>query len=142
MVDTDNTKSELGNRTISIPPVLTDLLQEYKAWQDNEKIEWGDKWIETNKLFTQENGERIFPDTPSKWFHKFVKKHNLPPLTFHQLRHTHASLLIAQGVDIATVAKRLGHDVDTLLRTYTHAIKESDKKAANALGNLIKKKDK
>jgi integrase len=71
-----------------IPAELTELLKEYKIWQDGEKIKWGDKWIETNKLFTKENGEPIFPETPSQWFSRFIKRHNLPPLTFHQLRHS------------------------------------------------------
>ena len=137
----ESAKSESGNRTIAIDSTLTDLLKEYKSWQDNEKAAWGSRWVDSNKLFTQEDGKPIFPDTPSKWFKKFIKRHNLPEITFHQLRHTNASLLISQGVDPATVSRRLGHaDVAVTLRTYTHAIKEYDREAANALGNLIKKK--
>lgn len=139
--EVENTKTDSGNRIISIPTNLTDLLKEYKTWQDEEKAKWGDKWVETNKLFTKENGEPIFPDTPSQWFNRFIKRHNLPPLTFHQIRHTNASLLIAQGVDPATVSKRLGHaDVSVTLKTYTHAIKEHDREAADKLGNLLDKK--
>jgi Site-specific recombinase XerD len=132
-------KTESGNRTISIPTSLTVLLQEYMTWQNAEKQKLGDKWIESKKLFTKENGEPIFPGTPSKWFDKFIKKNNLPPLTFHQLRHTNASLLISQGVDIATVSKRLGHaDVSITLRTYTHALKQKDKEAVEKLQEVIK----
>jgi integrase len=134
-------KTDAGNRTVSIPAELTELLQEYKSWQDEEKIRWGNKWIESGKLFTKENGEPIFPDTPSQWFNRFIKRHNLPPLTFHQLRHTNASLLIGEGVDVATVSKRLGHaDKTVTLRTYTHALKEHDREAADKLANLIKNK--
>jgi integrase len=76
-----------------------------------------------------------------KWFKKFIKKNSLPYITFHQLRHTNASLLIGQDVDVATVSKRLGHaDKSVTLRTYAHAIKEHDREAADALGNLLKKK--
>lgn len=139
--EVENAKTDSGNRTISIPTALVDLIREYKDWQNEEKAKWGDKWVESNKLFTKENGEPIHPHTPSQWFNKFIKRHNLPPLTFHQLRHTNASLLIGQGVDVATVSKRLGHaDKSVTLRTYAHALKEHDKEAADALGNLLIKK--
>jgi len=137
----ESAKTESGNRTIYIPSTLVELLQEYKEWQDEEKAKWGNKWIEANKLFTQENGKPIFPYSPSQWFNKFIRRNNLPPLTFHQLRHTNASLLIGQGVDVATVSKRLGHaDKSVTLKTYAHAIKEHDREAADTLGNLLKKK--
>jgi integrase len=141
--EVENTKTDSGNRTISMPSELADLFQEYKDWQNKEKIAWGNKWSESNKLFTKENGEPIFPETPSQWFRRFVKRHNLPSLSFHQLRHTNASLLIGQGTDIATVSKRLGHsNVATTLKIYTHAIKEHDREAADKLGSLITKKKK
>ena len=138
----DSAKTISGNRTIAIPPMLTDLLREYKTWQDNEKLLIGQRWIELNKLFTQENGKPIFPMTPSKWFNNFIKRNNLPPLTFHQLRHTNISLMVAGGVDIATVGERSGHAKEYVtLRYYTHALKEKNREAANKLQNLIHKKD-
>lgn len=137
----DTAKTESGNRTISIPSTLVELLSEYKEWQDNEKVIWGNEWVESNKLFTKEKGEPIFPDTPSQWFRKFIKQNNLPPLTFHQLRHTNASILIGQGVDVATVAGRLGHaDKSVTLKVYAHAIKRQDREAVNKLQDIIKPK--
>ena len=113
----------------------------YIPKQNEEKIKLGDKWIDSNKLFTQDNGKPVFPYSPSHWFNRFIKRNNLPPLTFHQLRHTNASLLIGQGVDVATVSRRLGHADKTItLKIYAHAIKEHDREAADKLGNLLKKK--
>jgi len=107
----------------------------------NTLSKWGKKWVKSDKLFTQANGEFISPDTPSDWFRKFIRKNNLPPLTFHQIRHTNASLLIGQGIDIATVSKRLGHaDKSITLRVYAHALKQHDREASDALGNLLNKK--
>lgn len=129
------------NRTISVSPSVFELLEEYRQWQLEEKDKWGDKWVESGKLFTKDNGEPIFPQTPSNWFRKFIRRNNLPPLTFHQIRHTNASLLISQGVDIATVSRRLGYaDKATTLKTYTHAIKEYDTEASEKLDSLLKKK--
>lgn len=107
--EVDGAKTSAGNRTISVSPSVLELLKEYKQWQLEEKDKWGDKWVENDKLFTQDNGEPIFPGTPSSWFRKFIRRNNLPTLTFHQIRHTNASLLISQGVDISTVSNRLGH---------------------------------
>lgn len=138
----DSAKTASGNRSMVIPTVLAELLKRYKAWQEEERTKWGDKWVESNKLFTQENGDRIFPSTPSRWFTKFIKRNNLPQLTFHQLRHTNASLLISMGVDVATVSKRLGHaDKSTTLRIYTHSLKEYDQEAADKLDLRFGKKE-
>jgi integrase len=57
----------------------------------------------------------------------------MPELTFHSLRHVHASQLLARGVDVVTTARRLGHSPDVLLRTYAHVIAQTDKAAADAI---------
>ena len=58
----------------------------------------------------------------------------IPPVTIHGLRHTNASLLIAAGTDIRTVANRLGHaDMSTTMNIYTHAVRKADEAAAQAI---------
>lgn len=65
-------------------------------------------------------------------------RHNLPPVHVHSLRHTNATLLIANGTDIKTVSKRLGHaNATTTGNIYTHAIKTADEKAAEALNDIF-----
>ncbi len=67
----------------------------------------------------------------------------MPPITIHSLRHTNASLLIANGVNITTVSKRLGHsNISTTTDIYSHAIKSADEAASNTLQNLISGKNK
>jgi integrase len=62
----------------------------------------------------------------------------LPEITFHALRHTHASMLIASGLDIVTVSKRLGHaNPNVTLKTYAHLFAIDDRKAAAAIDALI-----
>jgi Site-specific recombinase XerD len=80
----------------------------------------------------------IHPDTVTSWFKDFVKKNNLPDITLHSLRHTNASLMIANGVDLRTVSKRLGHaQVSTTTNIYSHAIKSADERAADVLGDIL-----
>lgn len=89
-------------------------------------------------MFTNDYGGLINPDTLSTWFKKFIRRYDLPDIHFHNLRHTVATLLIAGGVDIATVSKRLGHsDKTTTLNIYTHAIKSADKAAAEKLQSIF-----
>ena len=134
----DTTKTNSSNRIISIPSAMVQLLKEYKIEQSKKKLLMGDMWNNSGKVFTSESGGMINPDTLSTWFKGFINRHNLPDIHYHSLRHTAATLLIAGGVDIATVSKRLGHaDRTTTLNIYTHAIKSADKAAADKLQDIF-----
>ena len=134
----DETKNKSSNRVIKIPPFVVQLLSEHRKTQLIERFRLGDQWTDSNKLFTQWNGLPINPTTVSKWFSKFVKKNNLSDVTIHSLRHTNATLMIANGVDLRTVSKRLGHaQMSTTTDIYTHAIKTADERAADTLGDIL-----
>jgi len=133
-----STKNISSKRKIVLSAAALQVLQMYKVEQTQERLKSGSEWVDSGKIFVKRNGEPMFPSTPSSWFRKWLKKNDLPPLTFHQLRHTNASLLIAQGIDIATVAKRLGHSkISTTMDIYTHAIDKLDTNAASSLDNLL-----
>jgi integrase len=68
----------------------------------------------------------------------FAKRIGMPEITFHALRHTHASQLIDAGVDIVTISKRLGHaKPDITLRVYAHLFRNDDRRAANAINSIL-----
>ncbi len=93
----------------------------------------GSEWIDSDFVFRHEDGAAMYPSRPYQWLRKFIEKNNLPYITFHGLRHTNASLLVAE-IDIATLSGRLGHaDKNVTLNTYTHAIKSQEAKAANKM---------
>ena len=134
----DETKNFSSNRVIKIPPFVMQMIAEHKSAQSIERFHLGDQWIDSNKLFTQWNGLPIHPTTVSKWFSKFVKKNNLSDVTIHSLRHTNATLMIANGVDLRTVSKRLGHaQMSTTTDIYSHAIKSADERASDVLGDIL-----
>jgi integrase len=138
---TSNTKTETSVRKISVSREILALLKEYKKWQNEERLKKGDKWIDTDRLFTQENGLPMHPDTPDKWFKKFLQQNNLPPITIHGLRHTNASIMIANNVDIITVAGRLGHaDKSTSIRIYGHMLNKKERQAAEIIANQTTRK--
>ncbi len=134
----DTTKTETSKRVIKLPSVAMDVLKEHLIEQKKTQFKLGDKWINSNKVFTQWNGKPIHPDTITGWFAKFIKKNNLPPIHLHSLRHTNATLLIASGADLRTVSKRLGHsNMTTTSNIYTHAIQSADERAAELLGDIL-----
>jgi len=137
---TKDPKNESSKRVIAMPGLVMDLLKQYKVWQNEERLKCGDRWEDHNRLFTKWNGKPIFPTTPSTWYREFRRKHDLPDVKFHGLRHTNASLLIGQGVNVQTVATRLGHTkASTTTSIYSHFLKRPDQEAADKLQNLFNK---
>ena len=135
----DETKNTTSNRVIKLSQTAVDDLKRYRAWQTDRQLELGTYWRNTGFIFTNDTGKPIHPDTISSWFSKFIKAHKeLPPISIHSLRHTNATLQIAGGVPLTTVAKRLGHaDTVTTSRIYAHAIKSADEAAAETLEDIL-----
>ncbi len=131
-------KTESSIRDVAIPDFVVSLLEEYKCWYDEQKYQYRELWIDSNRLFVQDDGKPMHPDTVSKWFVKFVKEIGLPVINFHGLRHTNATLLISQNIDVAVVAARLGHaQITTTFNFYVHPIISHNKSAGNVLQNLL-----
>ena len=112
-------KTESSIREIAIPEFIVSLLEEYKLWYEDQKSFYGELWTDSDRLFVQVDGKPMHPSTISKWFVKFVAQIGLPVINFHGLRHTNASLLVAQNIDIAVISARLGHaQISTTLDFY------------------------
>lgn len=134
-----STKNEESKRMISLPKSTLDLLKRYKVEQNKQRLKVGDLWQGSDRIFTTWNGKPMFPDTVSNWFPKFLKKHGLPHLNFHGLRHTSATLLINEGVNIKAVSSRLGHArTSTTVDIYAKALRSADRVAAEKMENIIK----
>lgn len=84
------------------------------------------------------NGAQLHHDTPSKWFRRFADAHGFEGVRFHDLRHTHATILLANNIDAVAVATRMGHaDASVTLRIYAHALRRRDEDAAKAAQGLL-----
>ena len=131
-------KTESSIREIAIPEFIISLLEEYKLWYEEQKSIYGELWTDSDRLFVQADGKPMHPSTISKWFVKYVGQIGLPVINFHGLRHTNASLLVAQNVDIAVVSARHGHaQISTTLDFYVHPLLSHNRKAGYALENLL-----
>ena len=131
-------KTESSIREIAIPEFIISLLEEYKLWYEEQKSLYGELWTNSNRLFVQADGKPMHPSSISKWFVKYVGTIGLPVINFHGLRHTNASLLVAQNIDIAVISARLGHaQISTTLDFYVHPLLSHNRKAGYALENLL-----
>ena len=131
-------KTESSIRDVAIPDFIVSLLEEYKLWYEEQKSIYGELWTNSDRLFVQADGKPMHPSTISKWFVKYVGQIGLPVINFHGLRHTNASLLVAQNIDIAVISARLGHaQISTTLDFYVHPLLSHNRKAGYALENLL-----
>ena len=127
-------KTESGFRTITLSGKVTTMLRQYRNQQIEELLSLGEAWKADNLVFVHEDGTPIHPHNPYKWFTKFLERHGLPKITYHQLRHSNTSLLMSMGVDLATLSGRLGHgDKNITLNTYSHMIKSKEAQVANSM---------
>jgi integrase len=143
-VITKDPKSDDSSREISMHQAVMELFRQHKKEELEKRMRCGNLWVGGDKVdqcrvLTGWNGKPIFPDAPTKWFEKFVSKLDLScRITFHGLRHTSATLLLANGVSLKNVSSRLGHsDANITLQVYAHALKSVDRIAADVLGSFI-----
>ncbi len=134
-------KTKSSIRTISIPERLCKTLTEYRLQQNKHIAYLGNGWKNLDYVFTEENGYVMNPQTPTRQFSKFLKRHGIRHLKFHGLRHTSATMLLANGCDIKTVSSRLGHADITTTNIYVHALESTDRLAAQTFDNFLNNKN-
>ncbi|MCR5092806.1 MAG: site-specific integrase [Lachnospiraceae bacterium] len=153
---TGTPKTKQSYRELFIPAAAVSELRELKREQAREIMLLGSTWTgdrsqTTGYIFTQETGQQMNISTPGTEFHRILDAINatlpaeeqLPRIRLHDCRHTAASIMIAAGLDPVAVAHRLGHsDPTTTLRIYSHSFTESDRAAADILGQAIDSKRK
>jgi len=128
-------KTKHGRRTISLPAHLATELRQHWREQQEQRLRIGlGKAPEGSPVFAGPDGGYLSPEALSKAWPGVVAAIGMPGVTLHSLRHTHASMLIAAGVDILTVSRRLGHASPAItLNTYGHLIRGTDERAAQIM---------
>lgn len=129
-------KSTSGIRSVAIGRCLSELLVDIKAWQT---IVFPEKqWDSPQFLIADAQGNRASLNSFEHWWRSWVEENSLGGLRFHELRHTHATLLISSGVDVKTVQMRLGHaSAEITMSCYAHALPLSDGNAASSLDSAL-----
>lgn len=141
-------KTKASYRTVSFPSFLSTRLKALKRVELKQRLQYGAEWQGEDWVFIQDNGKMMSYSTPYEAFQDAIRRYNdgreteqqLPLIPFHGLRHTSATLMIASRQDVKTVSSRLGHaQTSTTMNIYAHALQENDKKAADAIENLLSK---
>ena len=133
-------KTKASERKVNAPPELIALMKAHKTWQAERRLALGKAWKNSGQVFTNEKGDFYNRTTLNQQFKRLLKKHELPDLHIHDLRHANASLLINAGLPAKVVSEHLGHhNTQTTLNTYAHAFDETKSKAAEAISLALAK---
>ncbi|MBE2973388.1 site-specific integrase [Priestia megaterium] len=133
-------KTKNSIRTVTLPEALIDELRKYKSTWNKNRLRASDLWEggEYQFLFTSWNGKPLHPSSVTTWWRRFVYRHKLRYIRFHDLRHTSATLLINSGVHAKIISSRLGHaDIRTTMNIYGHALQEADREATKHFDKLF-----
>lgn len=139
----DTTKSKSGRRSIILTDDAVRELKAHRRGQAKERLLLGPAYQDNNLVFCKEDGSPIDPRDFTKRFQRILGRAGLPKVRLHDLRHTHASLLLARGVHPKVVQERLGHSSITMtLDLYSHLTPGLQEAAAASLNGLVQKQEK
>jgi integrase len=131
-------KSGKSRSITSTPTFASEMKKVYKQQLEN-KLLFGQAYHDFDLAFAQKNGKPIQPTEMARNYRKVVESCGLAYIRFHDLRHTHATLLLQQGVHPKVVSERLGHStIGITMDTYTHVLPNMQKEAALQFEQLLK----
>jgi Phage integrase family len=131
-------KTEAGRRSIKLDDVTLAVLRAHREAQEFERRSWGDGYHDHDLVFCRPDGAAHDPDTISGQFERLNRQSKLKRIRFHDLRHTHATLLLEAGVDITVVSRRLGHaNVKITAERYAHVTARLQYDAAERFSALV-----
>lgn len=132
------TKNSKG-RTITIAPTVANILRQVRKSQLSNRMRYGECWINSGFVFTDELGHYRKPQAVRREFKKIVAEIGRPDARFHDLRHSYAVAAIKSGDDIKTVQENLGHATASFtLDIYGHVTEKMKKESANRMELFIK----
>ena len=135
---TSTPKTKGSRRSLKLPDGVLDVLRQHKTEQNKQRLLMGDRWQNSNRIFTAEDGAPMGVDSARHWLSKFCKRNGLKTVNVHSFRHLNASLLISSGVDVKTVSAALGHSqTSTTLNIYAHSFAEQQARASETIANAL-----
>lgn len=125
-------------RYVTLPSETMALLEQYRCCQ-REQIRSRDlQPADPDLIFPSDTGKLMSPTSVNAWLTRFCSRHNLPHIHPHAFRHTAASIMIANGVDIVTVSKMLGHKRPSMTTdVYSHMIARAQNNATETIAQVI-----
>ncbi len=134
-------KSEKGKRNIPLPGVVLAELKRHRVRQAELKLQIGELYNDHDLVFAWEDGRMVDPGYLSKRFKKIIDQCGYKGITFHSLRHSYASALLAMGEHPKVVQELLGHaQISMTLDTYSHVAPEIKERAAAKIDDFLNNK--
>ena len=132
-------KSASSKRTVALPGIVLQALLTWRDEQTQLQASLGSKWrVPKDFICTTACGTWLSANQLTRAFKEFIERNGLPTITLHGLRHTAASLLISNGLNIRTVSSILGHSqASTTLNIYSHTFHSSLREAANIVDTML-----
>ena len=131
-------KNQSSIRSLHIPKKMIFELKAHKAHVLKEKLASGQNYEDNDLVLCTQKGRPTIPRNFRKEFYKLTKTLGLPKIRFHDLRHTHATILIQQNVNVKLISERLGHaEIGTTLDTYSHVLPNMQKSVSDELDKII-----
>jgi integrase len=132
-------KSKSGKRSITLPQVTIDALLKHRKEQNEQRLMLGSGYKNLDLVFPNYDGDIWHPDVFSNVFRRLAIKIKLKTTRFHDLRHTHATQLLLQGIHPKVVQERLGHSTIVItLDTYSHVLPNMQEEAAEKIDSAIR----
>jgi integrase len=127
-------KTTSGRRSIALPASCVTVLRKHRANQNVQRLRLGELWQDCGFVLTNRTGGSLHVNSLGAAFKAVTATSKLPVIRFHDLRHTSATLLLAQGVHPKIVQERLGHaDISMTLNRYSHVTPDMQRSAADML---------
>ena len=124
-------KTDNARRKITLPPMTIEALQSHRADQAEQRLLLGPAYEDHGLVLAREDGVPWSPNKLSAAFGKVVRSQNIPQVRFHDLRHSHATQLLKQGIHPKIVSERLGHSsISITLDLYSHVLPGMQRDAA------------
>lgn len=131
-------KTDHSERAVRIPGVLLQPLKSVEQEQTAAKAAPDSEYKDQDFVFAWEDGSPVDPDFLDKKYRELLAEHQLKPVRFHDLRHTHATLLLLEHVAVKVVSERLGHSsVNITQDIYSHVLPEMQQEAAAAIDRIF-----
>lgn len=130
-------KTRAGLRTVTLPQEVAQALRQHRIRALEAALREGRPWTEEALVFCSADGQPLHHRRVLEAFRRVCRRAEVPPVGLHSLRHLHASLLLASGVSLADVSRRLGHaSTAVTAAVYSHALRE-DRHLAEAVGRFL-----
>ena len=132
-------KTARSRRVVVLPAFAAEALRRHRIEQAEHRLRVGPAWEDHGLVCAREDGAPIRPDSITVLYKAILRRAGLPPVRFHDLRHSHATMLLAQGVHPKIVSERLGHSqIAVTMDLYSHVSLPMQQEAAAKLDSLLR----